>query len=845
MRNKKKNEKGSVTVFITLILIPTLFLSGFLTDLARIKLYSNQALMAADNYGEAVLTQYDDLLKELYGLFAVTQDSEGMKAIEELQEYMEISFNPSKKVVGFSHLQGTFVNPGTSYKGFMPYQDAKLEFGYETASEQATLGNLDVLSTQIGDFMRYRIVQSLWNGSAGTEDEEISDATGDWMLDAVDVAQGSKADTDVQKAKQDLDEQLEKSLDAMKKYYEQLKKVDGYKEIYLKGLNKNYQISKQELKELERSDRYQTYIEAAKAADAEAKAPAEDDTGEEDQEEEEEEEDKPETIDLDQEGKYFEKEIDRIIEKYQNCYNHGDPHDEYKVTFSNYADESSKLMSHAVTVRDEIEKIQDLQRILEEKLQQEGVSEQLRKNMKEEINSLYSLFDHSNPSMSGDTYVEIAELFQSNANIQKNEEFGNAATKISYSLDDIKSYDLRYYNGIQDQYEDDETIIPAEEIKISSFQDFKSNAVYAKLYQSLTKSFGSESDSEEEKKAKKKKKEGEDKVKEKEKKLQEEEESCSARDIPAAIPIGDNKHAGGIKFGDTIASAMSLFNGNLIDAKNELLLKVYTVNYDLGMFSSQVTNAAEATDAKKSLTGYEMGQNINYLYQAELEYLYGGHKSSKENLKETRNTILLFRTAVNLTSTYTIKEINSAIKAVTSACSAFNPILGVAVAAALRLGVASIETYADWELLKKGESVTLVKTKVTELSAFEEISSLIPIQRDGRADSTGKTKKAMKLNYEQYLTILLILFTPRDNVASRTGDLVCLNVNHVKQGGELSSLDFQMDQAITAIRASCSIHLDFVVVPDGFARMTMDDSIYGEMQEFQKNYYQYSVVRGY
>ena len=120
----RRFERGSVTIFITLILIPTIIITAVFIDGARIKLYSNQAVMAADNYAEAVLTQYDNLLKELYGIFAVSQDKNGKKAIEDLREYMKASFDPSGKVINFGHLAGVF---DKSVDGFMPYKAADME----------------------------------------------------------------------------------------------------------------------------------------------------------------------------------------------------------------------------------------------------------------------------------------------------------------------------------------------------------------------------------------------------------------------------------------------------------------------------------------------------------------------------------------------------------------------------------------------------------------------------------------------------------------------------------------------------------------------------------------------
>ena len=92
-----KRTRGSITVMVTLMLIPTIFFTGFLTDLARIKLYSNQAVITADNYGETIIAEYDYVLKELYGLFAVTQDAEGIKALDDLQDHQQHFKRPKRE----------------------------------------------------------------------------------------------------------------------------------------------------------------------------------------------------------------------------------------------------------------------------------------------------------------------------------------------------------------------------------------------------------------------------------------------------------------------------------------------------------------------------------------------------------------------------------------------------------------------------------------------------------------------------------------------------------------------------------------------------------------------------
>ena len=58
----KRFERGSVTVFLTLILIPTIIITAVFMDMSRIRLFSNQAIMAADNYAEGVLSEHENFI---------------------------------------------------------------------------------------------------------------------------------------------------------------------------------------------------------------------------------------------------------------------------------------------------------------------------------------------------------------------------------------------------------------------------------------------------------------------------------------------------------------------------------------------------------------------------------------------------------------------------------------------------------------------------------------------------------------------------------------------------------------------------------------------------------------
>lgn len=140
--------------------------------------------------------------------------------------------------------------------------------------------------------------------------------------------------------------------------------------------------------------------------------------------------------------------------------------------------------------------------------------------------------------------------------------------------------------------------------------------------------------------------------------------------------------------------------------------------------------------------------------------------------------------------------------------------------------------------------MTLLKTKVEQLTSYEELKELLPgLKKNG--EKTEENAKRIELNYDQYVFVMLLALVPREKIIQRTGDLICLNINNVEQQGNIESLKFQMDHAITAVKASCSIHMNYLYLSDGFVRSVVDDGTASQIREFEKNKYKYSVIRGY
>jgi hypothetical protein len=477
-------------------------------------------------------------------------------------------------------------------------------------------------------------------------------------------------------------------------------------------------------------------------------------------------------------------------------------------------------------------------------LNDENVSESVKDGIKNELKKVDDIVIHVDTYSAMDAYIEN---YNSTVNSGYKEQLDNF-------MNDLADYGNIYFKAgaaDEDMEMDEKRLLDNAMLDETRYYDFKKISEYNNAYDSLEDCFGVDSD-EEDDKYDKKKDDAKKLLKDKQDKLSNENESTNARDIPESFGYGSGGTGSGFKMTDMMKSATNMFTLNGLEQEGEkLLLKFYTVEYDFGMLSDRVTaeksekeNDEGKKETKESLTGYEMSKNINYLYGAELEYILNGSNSSKDNLNAARNKILAFRAVMNFAATYQITEINEAINVVADAASVINPILGLAVNGALRLAVAGAETYADWDELKQGNEVYVVKEELNQMTAYDEIKDLIQCN-----DTSSEEASGFKLDYDNYLMIMMVFLTSRSAVVQRTSNLIELNVNTVEQGigadGTLSELTFKMDNAVTAVNATCSVHMDFLVIPDSFAKAVASDDTYSELKEFEKNSYKYTVTRGY
>ena len=141
MRGVFRNTRGAVTVFVTLLLIPAVLVSGTAVDLARIHTARSIVQDANQLAANSVLTQYNALLKDLYGVFGIAEDDPVLGQL--LNDYIAVSiFGDSDQDRSLGTLQlfyGSNIRPADPH-----FADGK------------NLRNEDVLRRQIEEYMKFR-----------------------------------------------------------------------------------------------------------------------------------------------------------------------------------------------------------------------------------------------------------------------------------------------------------------------------------------------------------------------------------------------------------------------------------------------------------------------------------------------------------------------------------------------------------------------------------------------------------------------------------------------------------------------------------------------------------------
>lgn len=157
-KKKKKKYRGShgtVTIFLTLILVPCIIFVCAFGDVSRVMLSRSQATSAADLALYSLLSNYDEDLKEWYGLVASCDSISSF--YDTTEEYFEGMMTAEGIDGTASEMISSYISSlrtGDSFADFL-----QVEISGETtvsAVSNSSLENPAILEDEIVEFMKYR-----------------------------------------------------------------------------------------------------------------------------------------------------------------------------------------------------------------------------------------------------------------------------------------------------------------------------------------------------------------------------------------------------------------------------------------------------------------------------------------------------------------------------------------------------------------------------------------------------------------------------------------------------------------------------------------------------------------
>lgn len=165
----KRGAKGAISVFLILIFVATYVIAGLLVDGGRYRMARVMAESALDSANESILSYYNQMLYDLYGLFAVDPDSVTKEQIAGvLEDYVSHTLqtadvNYDEYSTGLTNwlLEGSWQS-GEDTRYFDDY-DFRIEI--KDAGSSVTLASTDYVEDQIVDYMKYRAPIELVTGA--------------------------------------------------------------------------------------------------------------------------------------------------------------------------------------------------------------------------------------------------------------------------------------------------------------------------------------------------------------------------------------------------------------------------------------------------------------------------------------------------------------------------------------------------------------------------------------------------------------------------------------------------------------------------------------------------------
>lgn len=811
LQRLKRDCRGAVTVFVTLMLVPAVLISGTGVDLARLYVARSEIQDANQLAANATLASYDALLQDLYGLFGVMQ-TDGELA-EMMEQYIRLALfgeDWNDRGMGtFSHFYG----------------DASSLAVTAQAAQGKNLENTEVLRRQIEEYVKFRAPAIIVNE----------------VLDKLDTFEKIKEDAKVIKAKMDVDDKVDEIEKEYEKLYECIENVNKAKSTEagaVSSVNSFIDRMRETIFDLFGTrDNYSSMVRD------------ENDDGAEDYE------NKYKglfdnlhafvaggTIKT---GYILGNEDDNG--NYHKGYFTGSYHtDGVEKSIRDKKSELEKFISNHTLAKDSLKELVDLAEKAEKKrkelsdlldnleneLNAGKCSSELKTGLTEQKNNNGKTYIENYRELLGYDIVPMAQAMQNYDEPQLNRTITVLENDVGYGNPSLGNEGffsfttLGKLNENQDGYEidleiqnderhkNDQSLLDDKlarlnglapkkfEIPGDGFEVFQSGRFSGthnkEFYEKLQEMFANQDKTAKKKNIIKGLEKAAGKIQKQFTGMLEFEPLGAWNYSPGAAANdgdtgfgsdGDWSGSGSAK--SQAKKALSdNFLSDIAGAGSRAADKLLLLTYDSEMFSCYATNEGYSGDeanepTEKNMAGIPLGIKVNYYFQSELEYLYNGNlNDARANLKAVTGMIYLVRFVMDYTASFVVPSVNKTVADVEAAVSFLGP-GAVAIGELVRLVMALGEGVSDVSRLKDGCTVT-VMTK-TDLNwhfspkgIFDQIADGVVGEISDGDFGVKDNDKVGGFTYKDYLRLFLLL--KRDNtLAQRTAKLIELNVTNYKE----------------------------------------------------------------
>lgn len=277
---------------------------------------------------------------------------------------------------------------------------------------------------------------------------------------------------------------------------------------------------------------------------------------------------------------------------------------------------------------------------------------------------------------------------------------------------------------------------------------------------------------------------------------------------------------------NTLLNSMGTLAEKLDSTGEAVVEPFYLTEYMTDMFSCYTSdksgekenNKWKKKDEVKSLSGYDMTQDV--IYRAEAEYILWGNKNNaRTNVNATKAVIFAIQLVGNLLYAFTEKNLQEQVNTIASCFP--SAIVQVVVRTVLPIILALVQTVRDLVILVNGGKVVLFKSFPSPHEEDWRTSPLDLAGWDMTKDESSKDE-ALALSYEEYVWIMLCIKNINENSRykqlERAADCIQMNI-------QKDESDFEMVKKYTMLQVKANVKMDNWLVTDIFnGEGTLDTS---------------------